>query len=72
MDEGYGLEVGTPRLYRVFEPLEGTKPDWQIIQEIATPEATRAAADQDRKATLEGGRNVYNAGRVAGAKRYIV
>src|ERR1700758_1064420 len=23
------------RLYRVFEPLEGAKPDWQIIQEIA-------------------------------------
>lgn len=23
------------RLYKVFEPLEGTKPDWQIIMEIA-------------------------------------
>ena len=23
------------RLYRVLEPLEGTKPDWQIIQELA-------------------------------------
>jgi formate dehydrogenase major subunit len=23
------------RLYQVFEPLKGTKPDWQIIQEIA-------------------------------------
>src|SRR5699024_6296554 len=23
------------RLYKVFDPLEGTKPDWQIIMEIA-------------------------------------
>ena len=23
------------RLYQVFEPLEGTKPDWQIIQDVA-------------------------------------
>ncbi len=23
------------RLYKVFEPLEGTKPDWEIIQELA-------------------------------------
>src|SRR5438128_1346559 len=23
------------RLYRVFEPLEGSRPDWQIIQEVA-------------------------------------
>src|SRR6516165_3550916 len=23
------------RLYRVFEPLEGTRPDWQIVQDLA-------------------------------------
>ena len=23
------------RLYRVFEPLEGSRPDWQIIQDVA-------------------------------------
>ncbi len=32
----------------------------------------RAAADRDRRVRLEGGRNVLNAARAAGARRYIV
>ncbi len=32
----------------------------------------RAALDQDRRVRLEGGRNVHNAARSAGVKRYIV
>jgi nucleoside-diphosphate-sugar epimerase len=37
-----------------------------------TPEEMRAAADRDRNLRLVGGRNVHNAARAAGAKRYIV
>src|SRR5258708_6032246 len=37
-----------------------------------TPDEMRAAADRDRKVRLEGGRNVQNAARAAGAKRYIL
>jgi nucleoside-diphosphate-sugar epimerase len=37
-----------------------------------TPEAMRAAAERDRKLRLEGGENVHNAARAAGAKRYLV
>jgi nucleoside-diphosphate-sugar epimerase len=57
--------------------VERVRPD-AVIEELTslpkdyTPEAMRAAADQDRKVRLEGGRNLHNAARVAGAKRYIV
>jgi nucleoside-diphosphate-sugar epimerase len=37
-----------------------------------TPEDMRAAADRDRTVRLEGGRNVQNAARAAGARRYLV
>ena len=37
-----------------------------------TPEEMRAAADRDRNVRLVGGRNLHNAARGAGAKRYIV
>lgn len=37
-----------------------------------TPEEMKAAADRDRNVRLVGGRNVHNAARAAGAKRYIV
>jgi 2-alkyl-3-oxoalkanoate reductase len=37
-----------------------------------TPEEMRAAADRDRNVRLIGGRNVHNAARAAGAKRYLV
>ncbi|HTS65096.1 MAG TPA: NAD(P)-dependent oxidoreductase [Candidatus Acidoferrales bacterium] len=37
-----------------------------------TPEAMRAAAERDRRVRLDGGENVHNAARAAGAKRYIV
>jgi nucleoside-diphosphate-sugar epimerase len=37
-----------------------------------TPKDMRAAADRDRTVRLEGGRNVQNAARATGARRYIV
>jgi nucleoside-diphosphate-sugar epimerase len=49
-----------------------------VIEELTslpkdyTPDAMRAAADRDRRLRLEGGRNVHEAARAAGAKRYLV
>src|SRR5262245_20263961 len=37
-----------------------------------TPEEMRAAAGRDRTIRLEGGRNLYDAARATGARRYIV
>jgi nucleoside-diphosphate-sugar epimerase len=37
-----------------------------------TPEEMRTAADRDRRLRLEGGRNLQNAAKTAGARRYIV
>ena len=37
-----------------------------------TADEMRSAADRDRRVRLEGGRNVLNAARAAGARRYIV
>ena len=37
-----------------------------------TPEEMRAAADKDRNLRLVGGRNLHNAAKAAGAKRYLV
>jgi 2-alkyl-3-oxoalkanoate reductase len=37
-----------------------------------TPEEMRAAAGRDRTVRLEGGRNLYDAARATGARRYIV
>ena len=53
------------------------RPD-AVIEELTslpkhyTPEEMRAAADRDRIVRLEGGRNLQNAARAAGARRYIV
>lgn len=53
------------------------KPD-AVIEQLTslprryTPEEMRAAAERDRRVRLEGGRNVHNAARAAGVKRYIV
>jgi nucleoside-diphosphate-sugar epimerase len=53
------------------------RPD-AVIEELTslprdyTPEAMRAAAEQDRKLRLEGGRNVHHAAQSAGVKRYLV
>jgi nucleoside-diphosphate-sugar epimerase len=49
-----------------------------VIEELTslpkryTPEEMRAAAERDRNLRLVGGRNVQNAARAAGAKRYVV
>src|SRR5258707_11703588 len=37
-----------------------------------TPDEMRAAAERDHKLRLEGGQNVLNAARAAGARRYII
>src|SRR5439155_16208620 len=48
-----------------------------VIEELTslpqhyTSEEMRASADRDHKVKLEGGKNVQNAARAAGAKRYI-
>jgi 2-alkyl-3-oxoalkanoate reductase len=57
--------------------LEKVRPD-AVIDELTslpkryTPEEMRAATDRDRTVRLEGGLNLQNAARVAGARRYIV
>ena len=49
-----------------------------VIEELTslpkhyTREEMRAAADRDRKLRLEGGQNVQNAAKAAGARRYLV
>jgi hypothetical protein len=56
---------------------EKVQPD-AVVEELIslpkhyTPEDMRAAADRDRTVRLEGGRNVQNAARAAGAWRHIV
>ena len=57
--------------------MERERPD-AVIEELTslpkhyTPEEMRAAAGRDRTVRIEGGRNVQNAARAAGAHRYIV
>ena len=57
--------------------IAGFRPD-AVIEELTslpkdyTPESMRAAAEQDRRLRLEGGRNVHNAALAARAKRYLV
>ena len=61
----------------IYAAVGRVRPD-AVIEELTalprdyTQEAMRAAADRDRRVRLEGGRNVHNAARAAGAKRYIV
>ncbi|HTA45699.1 MAG TPA: NAD(P)-dependent oxidoreductase [Bryobacteraceae bacterium] len=61
----------------VMSGVRSFRPD-AVIDELTslpknyTPDEMRAAAPNDRRVRLEGGANVYNAAREAGAKRYIV
>lgn len=61
----------------VMEVVRRVKPD-AVIDELTslptryTPEEMKAAADRDRTVRLAGGRNVQNAARAVGTKRYIV
>ena len=57
--------IGRVRPDAVIEELTSLPRDY-------TPEAMRAAAERDRKVRLEGGQNVHNAARTAGAKRYLI
>jgi nucleoside-diphosphate-sugar epimerase len=46
---------------------------WRTIEgDTSEDQEMRAAAERDRKVRLEGGRNLYEASRAAGTKRYIV
>jgi nucleoside-diphosphate-sugar epimerase len=57
--------------------VSSVRPD-AVIEELTalpkryTPEEMQASADRDRRLRLEGGRNVQNAAKAAGARRYIV
>lgn len=61
----------------VLTVVKKVRPD-AVVEELTslpkryTPEEMRAAAERDRNLRLVGGRNVQNAARAAGAKRYIV
>ena len=63
--EAVNAALGRVRPRAVIEELTSLPKDY-------TPEAMRAAAELDRKVRIEGGGNVHNAARAAGAKRYIV
>jgi 2-alkyl-3-oxoalkanoate reductase len=61
----------------VLALVKRVKPDAVIdeltsLPKLYTPEEMKAAADRDRNLRLVGGRNVHNAARAAGARRYIV
>jgi len=72
-----GVAVNALDAAAVSAVLENLRPR-VVIEELTslpkdyTPEAMRAAADRDRRLRLEGGRNVHNAARASGARRYIV
>ena len=61
----------------VLNVMKKVKPN-AVIEELTslpkryTPEEMRAAAERDSNLRLVGGRNVQNAARAAGAKRYVV
>src|SRR5215469_1559983 len=61
----------------VLNVVKKIRPD-AVIEELTslprryTPEEMRAAAERDHTVRLVGGRNVQNAARAAGAKRYVV
>ena len=61
----------------VLNVVKRVKPN-AVIEELTslpkryTPEEMHAAAERDRNLRLVGGRNVQNAARAAGAKRYVV
>jgi formate dehydrogenase major subunit len=40
------------RLYRVLEPLPGSRPDWQIIQDIVLPENWTGGLDGESEETI--------------------
>lgn len=61
----------------ILKVMTKARPD-AVIEELTslpkryTPEEMRAASERDRDLRLVGGRNVHNAAREAGAKRYVV
>src|ERR1041384_3430660 len=63
--EAVNAAIGRVRPDAVIEELTSLPKDY-------TPQAMRAAAERDRKLRLEGGQNVHQAARTAGAKRYLV
>jgi nucleoside-diphosphate-sugar epimerase len=63
--EAVSAAIGRVRPDAVIEELTALPRDY-------TPEAMRAAAERDRRLRLEGGRNVHDAARATGVKRYVV
>jgi len=72
-----GVVVNALDAEAVHATLRKVRPD-AVIEELTslpkdyTPEAMRAAAERDRKVRIEGGGNLHNAARAAGAERYVV
>ncbi len=63
--EAVNAAVGQVRPDAVIEELTSLPKDY-------TAEAMSEAAERDRRLRLEGGQNVHDAARMAGAKRYVV
>jgi nucleoside-diphosphate-sugar epimerase len=61
----------------ILTVIKRVRPD-AVVEELTslpkryTPQEMKAAADRDRTVRLVGGRNVQNAARAAGVKRYVV
>jgi nucleoside-diphosphate-sugar epimerase len=72
-----GVVVNALDAQAVRAAMERVRPD-TVIDELTslpkhyTPDEMRAAAERDRQVRLEGGGNLYDAARAAGARRYIV
>jgi nucleoside-diphosphate-sugar epimerase len=72
-----GVLVNALDAQAVTSAMQRLRPE-VVIEELTslpkhyTREEMRAAADRDRKLRLEGGQNVQNAAKAAGARRYLV
>jgi nucleoside-diphosphate-sugar epimerase len=73
----HGVLVNALDAQAVTSAMQRLRPE-VVIEELTslpkhyTREEMRAAADRDRRLRLEGGQNVQNAAKAAGARRYLV
>jgi 2-alkyl-3-oxoalkanoate reductase len=76
-DDAEGLLASALDAQAVDAAIKRARPE-VVIDELTslpkhyTPDEMRAAAERDHKLRLEGGQNVLNAARAAGARRYII
>ena len=76
-DGAEGLLASALDAQAVDAAIKSARPE-VVIDELTslpkhyTPDEMRAAAERDHKLRLEGGQNVLNAARAAGARRYII